>query len=131
MASVEGGSPEMLTQYEYGVNSERSAPDWSPDNRHIAYQSQTPNGYQLMLLSLRDGASRMLTSDGINEDPSWAPDGRHIVFSSTRGGSRQLWVLDIETFSMRQLTRGAGGARLAAWSGRGEGRTASPEAGAQ
>ena len=131
MASVEGGSPEMLTQYEYGVNSERSAPDWSPDNRHIAYQSQTPNGYQLMLLSLRDGSSRMLTSDGINEDPSWAPDGRHLVFSSTRGGSRQLWVLDIETFSMRQLTRGAGGARLAAWSGRGEGRTASPEPGAQ
>ena len=131
MASVEGGSPEMLTQYEYGVNSERSAPDWAPDNRHIAYQSQTPNGYQLMLLSLRDGSSRMLTSDGVNEDPSWAPDGRHLVFSSTRGGSKQLWVMDVETFAMRQLTRGAAGARLSAWSGRNEERTPPSQAGAQ
>jgi len=125
VASVEGGTPEMLTQYEYGVNSERSAPDWSPDNRHIAYQSQTPGGFQLMLLSLRDGASRVLTSDGVNEDPSWAPDGRHLVFSSTRGGSKQLWVLDIETFRMRQLTRGAAGARLPAWSQRRGGAAAS------
>ena len=67
-------------------------------------------------ISLRDKAVRRLTSEGRNEDPSWAPDSRHVVVASTRTGSQQLFVVDAETGRARQLTHGAGGARMAAWS---------------
>ena len=125
--SAEGGSPEIVTDYEYGVRNERHSPDWSPDNRLIAYHAGTSAGYQLMVLSLRDGATRQLTTDGTNEDATWAPDGRHLAFASTRGRTQQIWIIDVETGRMRQLTRGAGGARLPAWSNR-PGPAASPTA---
>ncbi|HVE77519.1 MAG TPA: hypothetical protein VNA89_01590, partial [Gemmatimonadaceae bacterium] len=91
-------------------------PDWSPDGRAIAFQSQIAGRFQVMTIGLRDRAVKQLTSEGINEDPSWAPDGRHLVFVSTRTGTRQLFVLDVESGRVRQLTRGAGGARLPSWS---------------
>lgn len=116
--SADGGSPEIVTDYEYGVRNERHSPDWSPDNRLIAYHAGTSAGYQLMVLSLRDGSTRQLTTDGTNEDATWAPDGRHIAFASTRGRTQQIWVMDVESGRMRQLTRGAGRARLPAWSNR-------------
>jgi TolB protein len=116
--SVDGGTPDLLTTYEFGVNNERHSPDWSPDNRRIAYHSGTSAGYQVMTLSLRDGSTQQLTSDGTNEDASWAPDGRHLVFASTRGGTQQIWVMDVESGRMRQLTRGGTRARLPAWSPR-------------
>jgi TolB protein len=116
--SADGGSPEIVTDYEYGVRNERHSPDWSPDNRLIAYHAGTSAGYQLMVISLRDGSTRQLTTDGTNEDATWAPDGRHLAFASTRGRTQQIWVMDVESGRMRQLTRGAGRARLPAWSNR-------------
>ena len=116
--SADGGSAEIVTDYEYGVRNERHSPDWSPDNRLIAYHAGTSAGYQLMVISLRDGSTRQLTTAGTNEDATWAPDGRHLAFASTRGRTQQIWVMDVESGRMRQLTRGAGRARLPAWSNR-------------
>jgi Tol biopolymer transport system component len=116
--SVDGGTPDLLTTYEFGVNNERHSPEWSPDNRRIAYHSGTSAGYQVMTLSLRDGSTQQLTSDGTNEDATWAPDGRHLAFASTRGGTQQIWVMDVESGRMRQLTRGSARSRLASWSAR-------------
>ncbi len=117
-ADVEGGTVEPLTPFLFGDQIDRANPSWSPDNRQVAFQSSVAGRYQILTITLRDRNVRQHTSDGINEDPSWAPDGRHLAFVSTRGGSRQLWVLDTESGRMRQLTRGASGARMPAWSGR-------------
>jgi TolB protein len=114
---ADGTNPDLLTTMAFGDQPYRSDPDWSPDNRRVAFQSQISGVFQILAINLRDRSVQGLTSEGRNVEPSWAPDGRHILFTSTRSGTRQLWVLDTESGRTRQLTR-TGNARMGAWSPR-------------
>lgn len=116
VSDADGTNAQILTPFRFGDQKERSGPDWSPDGRLIAFQGKIDGLFQVFTVSPRERVPRQYTNQGNNEDPSWAPDSRHLVFTSTRTGVRQLFVLDIESGRVRQLTRGAGGARLAAWS---------------
>ena len=116
ITDVDGTSPDLLTSFDGGEQSYRSNPDWSPDGRLVAFQSRVGGEFQVHTISLRDKSVRRLTSEGRNEDPTWAPDSRHVIVTSTRSGAQQLFVVDAETGRARQLTRGPGGARMAAWS---------------
>ncbi len=118
ITDIDGTNAELLTVSPSGDRPYRASPDWSPDGRSVAFTSQEGPNLQVMVINTRDRKIRQLTGDARNEDPSWAPDGRHIVFTSTRSGAKQLWVLDTESGRTRQLTRGAGIARMAAWSPR-------------
>jgi tol-pal system beta propeller repeat protein TolB len=111
---ADGTNVQLLTPFVPGVRTYRTAPDWSPDGRTVAYEQQNGD-FQVWIINIRDKEPRRLTSEGENEGPSWASDGRHLALSSTRGGSKQIWVLDTESGRFRQLTYNAG-ARLASWS---------------
>ena len=114
VADLDGTNTDALTDIGLDEDSYRAGPDWSGDGRAIAFATRISGQFQVAVLSLRDRAVKVLTSEGKNEDPSWAPDGRHLVFTSTRTGTPELWVVDSESGRVRQLTRERG-ARLAAW----------------
>ena len=117
ISDLDGTNVELLSDFAFDEQNYRAGPDWSPDGRAIAFQMRVDGVFQLAVISLRDRAVKVLTSDGKNEDPSWAPDGRHLVFTSNRSGAAELFVIDVETGRVRQLTHDRG-ARLAAWSPR-------------
>ena len=117
ISDLDGTNVELLTDFAFDEQNYRAAPDWSPDGRAIAFEMRIDGVLQLALITLRDRAVKVLTSDGKNEDPSWAPDGRHLVFTSNRTGAAELFVVDVETGRVRQVTHDRG-ARLAAWSPR-------------
>jgi TolB protein len=118
VADADGTNSELLTNFNFGDQSQRTDPAWSPDGRLIAFQAEKDGLAQIHTVDPRSRSIRQYTSEGRNEDPSWAPDSRHIVFTSNRSGSWQLWVLDTESNRPRQLTRAPNGARAGAWSPR-------------
>jgi TolB protein len=118
IADADGTNAEALTPFNFGDQSQRTDPSWSPDGRLIAFQAEKDGRTQIHTVNVRDRRINQYTNEGRNEDPSWSPDSRHLVFTSNRSGSWQLWVLDIESNRVRQLTRAASGAKAGAWSPR-------------
>jgi hypothetical protein len=69
---ADGSNLQLLTPFVPGVRTYRTAPDWSPDGRSVAYEQQNGD-FQVWLINIRDKEPRRLTSEGENEGPSWAP----------------------------------------------------------
>jgi Tol biopolymer transport system component len=93
-------------------------PQYSPDGRHIAYQSDR-SGYCEIWIVGNDGASpRQLTSlhAEISGFPTWSPDGKLIAFHSRSNGYGNLFVANAETGDYRKLTTGTTNDTAPRWS---------------
>ncbi len=73
-------------------------PDWSPDGRRIAFVGGHGNDDDIMTMSPRGDAQKLLTGHSIGSDerPDWSPDSRQIAFQSHRDGQWAVCVIDAD-----------------------------------
>jgi TolB protein len=80
-------------------------PDWSPDGKLIAFQSNHIGNFEIYTMDTQKGALHRLTDDPSPDlTPIWSPDGKHIVFISQRSGNYEIYTLHVETADLRRLT---------------------------
>jgi len=101
------GNPIKLTSSPEGVYWGAVAPEWSPDDRWIAYQRNRTDGSDLMLIPPLGGPERWLAD--VSGTPGgglgWTPDGKWLAFpqmDSPLGSS--IWAIAIDTGERRRLT---------------------------
>jgi Tol biopolymer transport system component len=89
-------------------------PRWSPDGRHIAFQSMESTKFDIRVVDLQTQNLVWVTNDLFQDlQPVWSPSGRHVYFSSYRSGGLNLWRIAVSSGGKprgapQQLTTGAG-----------------------
>ncbi len=79
LAPTGGGEPKQLTNNEKG----NKHPKWSPDGKHILFESNRNGGYQLYAHPVAGGRPRQLTDIATEANNAiWSPDGKWIAFTS-------------------------------------------------
>lgn len=95
-----------------------SAPQISPDGKHIAFQSWR-SGTQEIWVSSSDGSDlAKLTSfeRSLTGSPAWSPDGTSIAFDSRPHGYSHIFVTGAQGGIPKQLTSGEGNDIVPSWS---------------
>jgi Tol biopolymer transport system component/serine/threonine protein kinase len=97
VVAVTGGKPRTVHA------GDSMLPNWSPNNRRIAFSGRFVGGQvlpgisNLFTIPLTGESPRQVTSgDSLDWNPVWAPDGSHLYFISNRGGSPNIWRVGID-----------------------------------
>ncbi len=86
-------------------NVDMAQPQWSPDERRIAYWGARRDTHRdIWTRPVQGGAPVAVTNDEyLDWNPIWAPDGRYLYFVSERAGSMNLWYVALDERTGRPL----------------------------
>ena len=96
----------VRTLFDHSPESYDSAPAWSPDGRHIAFESNLDGDMEIFVMDA-DGANvRRLTDNAVHDEgPAWSPDGTRIAFSSGADPLRlDIWTMAADGSDARAIT---------------------------
>jgi Tol biopolymer transport system component len=80
-------------------------PEWSPDHRRIAFQSQRDGNAEIYVMNADgSGQTRLTNNPAPDTNPTWSPDGRQIAFESSRDFNREIYVMNADGPGVRRLT---------------------------
>ena len=84
VAEADGSGPRQLT---HGPNRHEASPKWSPDGKHIAFDSQSADGHwHIRVIDAEGGEATQLTFGSENQNiPFWSRDGQWVYFASGHG----------------------------------------------
>lgn len=93
-------------------------PDWSPDNRLIAFQGTDSAGNNpgIYLLPFGGGETTLLTNHESDRSPDFSPDGSQLAYMSTRDGDWDIYTISTAGSAPRQITNGPSQEGLPVWS---------------
>jgi TolB protein len=98
-----------LAQLTHVARGQTAAnPAWSPDGRHIAFESDMSGATRLWIMTANGHHARMVTADRSNAEdglPSYTPDGRRLVFSRCIGEACAIYSVRVDGTHRRALTR--------------------------
>jgi tricorn protease len=95
------GKPEQLTS---GGKSMRYNPQWSPDNKRIAFSDKDG---RLVVVTVADKKLTEAAREtrGRITDYTWSPCGGHLAFSmQDANGFRSIWTWSVEDARLRRIT---------------------------
>ncbi len=99
-----GGSPTPFIQSTFN----EVHPQYSPDGRRIAFESDRASDGMEIWLADADGSNptRLTRGPGRSQGtPGWSPDGRSIVFDSqAENGHADVWTIGVDGSGLRQIT---------------------------
>ena len=80
LAPTDKGEPRQLTNVP---GKKDRHPRWSPDGKHLLFESNRGGNTQLWVIPLAGGEARQLTTISTEAGTGiWSPDGKHIAFVS-------------------------------------------------
>jgi Tol biopolymer transport system component len=95
-------------------------PQFSPDGRRIAFESERSGDAHEIWLAEADGTNPIQLTRGpglAQGSPRWSPDGRRLAFDSQgEDGHWDIWTIDADGGSARRLTQGPGDENQPSWS---------------
>ena len=117
-SSGESAHRQIKTSPLIASTYEDSQPQYSPDGRYIAFQSNRSGDIEIWIANSDGSSQRQLTHlhATLSGYPRWSPDGKHIVFHSRPSGYANLYTIDVQTGSYRALTTGTGNDTAPSWS---------------
>jgi Tol biopolymer transport system component len=84
-------------------------PAWSPDGKHIAFDSNMSGPVRLWIMDANGSHAHMVAGDRSNAadlHPFWTPDGRQLVFSRCIMGDHcAIYSIRVDGTHLRALTR--------------------------
>lgn len=112
------GSKEIYVMDFDGQNMQRITrngvvnlqPQWSPDDRQIAFTSYQNGNPDLYIADTTTGGLRRLSGRaGVNIGASWHPNGKNIIATLSPDGNSDIYQLDARTGAIQQrLTKNPG-----------------------
>jgi Tol biopolymer transport system component/DNA-binding winged helix-turn-helix (wHTH) protein len=118
---VAGSKPAPAAKFIVSTELEEG-PAYSPDGRHIAFQSTRTGNYEIWRCDADGSNLVQLThfKGPLTGTPRWSPDSRELVFDSRPGGHSEIFVIKAEGGEPRQLTSGESENGVADWSADGQ-----------
>jgi TolB protein len=102
-----GPHGQRVRQLTHFTDGDLELPDWSPDGKTIAFDSDHGGG-GIHIFTIRSdgtGLTQVTSGDGSEYGPAWSPDGMHLAIDHIEDGvPDSIFILDPTTGAMRQLT---------------------------
>jgi len=110
---LSGGTARPIVSPLYDAQQ----PTWSPDGRHIAFQSNHDGIWRIWVIDADGQHARSLSTDLQDErEPTWSPDGRAIAFTTSRDGKFDVYSRNLADGALKRLSVGPGGNSRPTWS---------------
>ncbi len=91
---------ERMTRLTFTAQAVNVSPVWTPDGKHIIFESQSTSDFSLQWIRVDGGgeAQRLLVSKDRLSPYSFSPDGKHLAFTEQNPETRaDLWTLPLDT----------------------------------